>query len=305
MITRRGIIDIKDRQRGHQVGLVRLHQFKGLRRGEGTVLDGINPGADGRLDGPGGINVCGHLQAERVRRLDRHPHLLVRHQLLVGIVPGGGDATRRHELDHIGAPALVLAHAQPRLLGGVDDAVGPTGMAQAGIEPAARIPVARRRPQRFERDPQPRAGNFAGIDGIAHGDRVVTATDVPGAGETLLQHGPAEHRAVERPVDFGMSEPILRGVDLARQLAGDMHMTVDETRHDRLTGEIDAFDPGRRLEAGLDGGDAIVVNKNGNLLPGRGRDPVQQSAGVNDDIPGERRRGAKGHGERQKAAEKQ
>ncbi len=56
-----------------------LHQREGLRGGKGSMLDRIDPGADGGLDRARRVDVRGHLQAERMGRLDRDTHLVIGH----------------------------------------------------------------------------------------------------------------------------------------------------------------------------------------------------------------------------------
>ena len=143
------------------------------------------------------------------------------------------------------------------------------------------------RSERFERNPETGPGNLACRDGIAHRDGVIAAADVAGAGETLLQHGPHEDGAIEGPVESGMGEPIFGGVHAAGQVARDVDMAIDESRHHSLAGEIDDFGAGRSNETGLNRGNAVVADDNRNFAPGRVRHAVEQRAGVNDHVAGE------------------
>src|SRR3984957_7405624 len=103
-------------------------------------------------------------------RFDRHTRFLIGHELLMGVIASGGDATRWQELDQIGAAALGLALAQTPFLRSVDDAVLPVGVGKILIEPIPRVAMSCRRPERLERHPQPRSWDFAVIDGVADRD---------------------------------------------------------------------------------------------------------------------------------------
>jgi hypothetical protein len=115
MIACRRVEDVVDRQRGHEVRTVFLHQRKCLGGGERAVLHGVHARAHRMLDGAGRVDVCGHLESQGVRRLDRDAHFLVGHELLARIVTGRCDPARRHELDDVRAARLVLPYAQARL----------------------------------------------------------------------------------------------------------------------------------------------------------------------------------------------
>ena len=92
--------------------------------------------------------------------------------------------------------------------------------------------MAGRRSQGLERDPKTGPGNLAGVDGIAYGDGVVAAAHIACRGEALLQHGANIDCGIEGAIDVRMGEPVFGGIGAAGQLRGDMHMTVDEARHD-------------------------------------------------------------------------
>ena len=69
----------------------------------------------------------------------------------------------------------------------------------------------------FERDPEARPRDLAGIDRVAHGDRFVATADIPGTREALLQHRAGENGRIEGTIDRGMRHPVFRVVGAARQ----------------------------------------------------------------------------------------
>jgi hypothetical protein len=99
-----------------------------------------------------------------------------------------------------------------------------------------------------------------------------------------VQHGPREDSAIESPIQIGMSEPVFDGVHPAGQPGRDVHVAIDKAGHHRLAGEIDDFGARRVGEAGLNRGDAVVVDENGNLLARSIAHPVEQRAGVDDNV---------------------
>ncbi len=160
-------------------------------------------------------------------------------------------------------------------------------MGKLGVESAARIAMTGGRPQRLQRDPEPGPGDLARRDGIADRDSVIAAAHVAGAGETLLQHGTHEDGAIEGPVQSGVREPVFGGVHAAGQPGRDVDMAVDKARHHGLAGEIDDLGTGWFDKAGLNRGDAVVVDEDGNLVARRIGHAVEQCAGVDHHVAGE------------------
>ena len=278
-----------------------LHQGQGLVGGEGPVLDGVHPGPDGILDGVGGIGVGGHLHAQAVGGLHRHAHLLVGHQLQVRIVPGGSDAAGGHDLDQVRAPAAVLPHPDAGGVGGIDDAQVPARMGEVGVEGRARVPVPGRGAQRLQRHPHPRTPDLAGLDGVLQGDRLVAAADVTDGGEALLQHGGGKDLPVEGPVDGRVGHPVLGGIGAAGQLGGHMDVAVDEARRHRRLVQVDHPGPRGGGKAVADPADPAVMHQDGDIVPRRVGDAVQQGPGLDRHIlrmgDGGEAQGCQGRGE--------
>ena len=79
-------------------------------------------------------------------------------------------------------------------------------------------------------------------------------------GESLLQHLAREHCTVEGAIDHGVRHPIFGRIRPARQFAGDVDVTIDETRQHRRILEINDFGTGRLLVARLDCSDTLVMD---------------------------------------------
>ena len=147
-----------------------------------------------------------------MRGFNGHPDFIVRHELLARIIACGGNPSRGHELDEIGAAPFVLADANARLFGCVNDTVFPTRVRQGAIQPVVRVAVSGGWTERFQRDHQARTRDLACVYGITDRDGFVSTTDIACAREALLQHLPDKHLSIERPVDVRVCHPVLRRV---------------------------------------------------------------------------------------------
>jgi hypothetical protein len=59
---------------------------------------------------------------------------------------------------------------------------------------------------------------------------IVTAANIPCAGEALLEHLAGEYLAVKCSIDIGVGNPVLGGIHAAGKHRGNMHVAVDESR---------------------------------------------------------------------------
>ena len=137
-----------------------------------------------------------------MRGIDGGAHFVIRHELLTGIITGGGNAARGHDLDYVCAAATMLANAQTRLARGVHPSVVPARVVEGGIHSAAGIAVAGGGSERLEGSQNARSVDMTGRDRMLDGDRIIAATQIAHRRETLLQHGAGERGAFKSAIDI-------------------------------------------------------------------------------------------------------
>ena len=153
-----------------------------------------------------------------------------------------GDAAIRHDLDELRALAQFLARGEPHIVDTIDDApeiaepllhhLSPI------VGPDALVAMAARLRQALAGDDQPRAVDHALLD--RHDESEIGAAAIANGGEAALQdrfHDPAGLQRNQR----GRRQRVGPAVDRRRD---DMHMAVDEARHQRLAAKVDPLGGG-------------------------------------------------------------
>ncbi|OIQ63318.1 hypothetical protein GALL_551410 [mine drainage metagenome] len=258
------------------------------------MLDGVDPGQDRGLDARGAVGVGGDLHAGGVGLINDGLDL-IEGQLL----GAGGVAVAEHtaggaDLDDLGAVFVQLADHLAALVGAVDHRrplLVHRGREEGGVTMAAG------RADGVGRRNDARPLDIAGVDRLLQADVVVVVgADIADGGEAGLQGAPGgAHRdigAVIAVEGHGLDDRIA-----AVELAGDVVVGVDQAGQDGGVGQVDDLGPGRRDEARLDAGDAVVMDQDRDLGAGRLADPVDQVAGMDDHILGKGRRAQAGGGE--------
>ena len=100
----------------HELHVVGVH--------EGAMLDGIDAADHRAADGLGAVSVCGHDEAVVMRGGHHRANFFQGELRVVAARALIHDTARGHDLDHVVAELVVLAHRFGRILRTVDDAVG-------------------------------------------------------------------------------------------------------------------------------------------------------------------------------------
>ncbi len=215
------------------------------------MLDGVDPRADGHLGPRGAVGVGRRLLAEAVGLVHEGVHLGLGELGRVHRVGEGEDASRGADLDEV-RPVLELhPHRVAELVGPARDPFGDAGLVAEEVVGEARV-VAVSPPgaQGIAGHEHSGAGDDAGIDGVAQAHVDVVA------GAHVAHGGEAGHEGLACVVSranglLGDGPPqVVEGrlVPVVPQLAGEMHVGVDEARKQRSVAEIDDRRAGRRCQ---------------------------------------------------------
>src|SRR6516165_405325 len=211
-----------------------------------AITRAAHAGVRGSRDGFHAIGVGADVAAEGVRLLDRGGHFLGGELQAIERVVGGGDPTRRHNFYLIGALAHLLTHGLAHLGNAVRKTHGKVQgiaamAARAVIGAAAAVAVPTGRSQRFAGDEEPwsRQQPFVG----RFFEPPVGATGVAHAGEAAVKHAAHEDGGARR---HQRERHVLKAGD--RDLRQhDVHVAVDQSRHQCAPAAVDRMRP-RRLD---------------------------------------------------------
>ena len=282
------LIDALAHQHGrHQIGAILLEDLVAAGVGIGAMLDRIDTQRNRMVDRLLAMGMGSDLHAQAMGGIDHRLDLLVGHQLMLGIVADRHDPARGHDLDEVGALALQPAHGDAGGFRAVDHIVADVrNVGKFDAQAVDRVAMAAGRAERRARHPQARAGDDGAVDRFLERDdylRIGAAVADRGeAGEQRVAHeagrfdriliGAARHRIADR---------------VARVPAGgDMVMGVDQARQHGLGRQVDHLRAGRRDEARLDRGDAIVMDQDRHFLARGSAGAVDHPSGMDHDILG-------------------
>ena len=238
------------------------HHGGGLFVDHVAVLDGARAGADGALDGLGGIGVDQDVGVGAPGLVDGGGELVVRILKLIDGIGGRGHPAAGHDLDLVGAEADLVAHRLAHL----GDTVGDSAQAADQVDAGARRSEIGRRPgiavsaglaDGASADEQPGPGEQALLDGLAM--TRVGAGGIANRGEAahqdVAQHVPRDRR-LERRQDLwiGRNAPAHGGHH-------DMDVAVDEARHEGPPAQVDDPGPGRVDDALAEFGDVSAPDQ--------------------------------------------
>nr|GEU28320.1 hypothetical protein [Tanacetum cinerariifolium] len=275
-------------QRGHEIRAVLFHELEAVGLAEGHVLDRIGAQAAGLLDGVLAVRMRGHLHAQRMRGGHHGAHFGVGHGRAFRIVVDAQHAAAGHDLDQVGAFAVQAAHGFDRLVGAIDDGFVPVRVIEFRVEPVALVAMAAGRTQHIARDVQTRPGNEALGDGFfqAHDHLGRGAQVAHGRKAEVEQHAGVAHGA-EGQVGGRRRKPPGQAVGLGTDHAvRHVHVGVDQAGQHGGAGQVHHLGAGRRDEAALHGGNAVVGDQDRHAVGNLARDGVDQMTGVDHHVPG-------------------
>ncbi len=191
-----------------EVGATLRHQRELRGRGARTVRHARAPRQCGGTDGGGGVRVHPGAHALRARLTARRRDLQVGERLAAAVP----DAARREDLDHVRAARLGLAHPLPDL-----------------VRRARRVGEL---PGRGDQ-PWPRVGAIG--DEAAELD-VLRRPEALHRGEARQERALRVARGGEHPLGRRLSA--VRGAAVRAEMGVDVHVRVDEARHQRHRGEV-------------------------------------------------------------------
>ena len=219
-------------------------QLQNLRRHRSAVLDCVDAGLKRGLHTFGALDMGHDRKANLVRHLTRRRGDIDRHAQHARLAYFGRveHATRHEQLDNIGTARIQIAHLFGRLVGGIGD---------LREQPRA---MATRHRDACSRRYQTRTLILTGIDGVAHGDvgkqRVARAAHRGHATCQLLLRAAFENVAHDG-APHGIIELLHQRARIARRnrlaRAAQMHMHIDEARHEVRAGQVDDLGPRRSL----------------------------------------------------------
>ena len=239
-------------------------QFQDLGRHRGTVLDRIDAGLKRSLHALGTLDMGHNRKAHIVRRLACRRGNLHRHTQHARLAHLGRieHAARHEQLNDVGTARIQVAH----LFGCLGGTVGHLGE-------QARTMAARHRDARSRRH-QARTLILAGIDSIAHGQigkqRVARAAHRGHAACQLLLSAALEDMAHDG-APHGIIELLHQRARIARRnrfaRTAQMHMHIDEARHEIRPCQVDDLGARRRLRHGArtNPGDDATLDGHGHI----------------------------------------
>ena len=205
------------------------------------MFDRADTGTDRVLDAIGRLGMCHHESAGTGGLRHQHVELISREMSMLRIATRGQQATGCADLDHIGAGSHQLAYLASHLVGPVDDVVR---HARIGVQfhrhvsttdiPTVAVPAGLR--QHRDRDLHPRPFDQALLLRFLHTQigpaRLTNCRDARGERAShALRREVEAHR--ERRLDIGRRREVT--------IDHEVHVTVEETRRDEMTREIDRF----------------------------------------------------------------
>ena len=219
-------------------------QLQNLRRHRSAVLDCVDAGLKRGLHTFGALDMGHNGQPHFMRRLARRRGDIDRHAQHARLAYFGRveHATRYEQLDDVSAARIQVTHLIGRLIGGIGD---------LREQPRA---MATRHRDACSRRYQTRTLILTGIDGVAHGDvgkqRVARAAHRGHAACQLLLGTTFEDVANDGAA-HGIVELLHQRTRIARRnrlaRAAQMHMHIDETRHEIRPCQVDDLGTCRRL----------------------------------------------------------
>ena len=183
------------------------------------------------------MGMSGHLAAECVRGIGDGAQFLVG-ELLAGSGCGLAEhAARCSYLDDVRTAFYLAAHGGPASVSAVTDA-GRFHDVQNLLAEPMHVPVATRRCDCFARCDDLGAGNLAGLDRVAkrkYGGP--PRAKVTYRRKPCQQCAPRIHLGSHHDIRIRLRDRV--GLAAAARLPREMHMQIDEARHDKPVGEID------------------------------------------------------------------
>src|ERR1035437_495742 len=251
---------------GHQGGnVVRaagFHHVEGLVVEEAAMLDGIDAGADGDFGAARSVGVGGSFAAQGVRFGDDGVEFGLGELGGIDVVGEGEDAAGGAGLDDVGAVLDVVAHGLAGLVRATDDAVGDAGFAAEDVrgEAGGGVAMPAGGAEGVDGDQHARAGNLAGVDGVAQADIDVIA------GPHVAHGGEAGHQGAAHDIDGierALRNVLLEGVQFLYAVVAlvgvsEVGVRVDQAGEQGGVAEIDGFGAGGKRRLGADGGDLTV-----------------------------------------------
>ena len=228
------------------------------------MLDCVDAGLKRGLHTFGALDMGHDRKANLVRRLARRGGNLNRHTQHAWLAHFGRveHAARHEQLDDVGATRVQVAHLFGRL-----------GRAVGNLGEQARAVATRHRDARSRRH-QARTLILTGVDGVAHGDvgkqRVARAAHRGHAACQLLLSAALEDMAHDGAA-HGIVELLHQRARIARRnrlaRTTQMHMHIDETRHEIRTAQVDDLGPRWSLGHGARShpGDDTALNGHGHI----------------------------------------
>jgi hypothetical protein len=108
-----------EREREHKNSSALAHKIGGFVVHTAAVLDRRRAGACGIPSADGAVRVCGHGATRQTADLHRGGHLLGRELPGMDVLARSRDATRRHQLDIVGAGLHLLPRGLAKPVGAV------------------------------------------------------------------------------------------------------------------------------------------------------------------------------------------
>ncbi len=241
----------------HEEGVAGTQQRQAFGVEQVAMLDAAHPGPQRPVDRPRGVGVRADVPVGRRRLLDRRSDLRDRILRRVDAVGGGGDAAGGHDLEVVRAPPQLLPGGPPDGVHPVGHRADPRPEAASGRRPSVagrpHVAVTAGLAQRVPAEEQPRPGQQA--LGLGAGQAVIGAAHVAHGGEPAAQHRPHGPGGVRGDVG---ARSVLQVPQLGRE-GGDVHVPVDQTRHEVPAGDVQLVGV-RRGQIGADRRDRCVVH---------------------------------------------
>ncbi len=238
------------RQGRHEPRAAFHHELGGLLVEIRPVLDRANARVHGALDALRAVRM-GHDPAVEIGgRAHDHVELVLCEMRVLRVVGGREEPAGGGDLDHVGAGPDHLAHLASHAVYTVAHTVGEAGVGQpAGRDATARqhlVVVSRGLAEHRDRHLHPRADEHAVPDRLAQ-----TRVRAPGVADRRDPEPQRRQEVRRRLIEAVGERPVLHRQLVVLVHAGEMHVRVEQPRHQRLARAVDtvvAVEPGAHLD---------------------------------------------------------
>jgi hypothetical protein len=226
---------------------------------------------------------CADLAAEAAGGVDHGLDLVVHHLLTETAGHVGQNAAAGRDLDDVDPERDLVADGAAAIVGavaGVDVALG-GDRRQIAVEAVARIAMTARHrdagPGRDDGGP----GEHPFLDRVAErGDQAGIVAEVANGGETGQQRAPGVHLRREGVILIVAERRLQPGLEAVVGVAAEVHVAVDQARHDRVVAQVHHAGAGQVDEAVAHLGDAAPAHHHARLPPRRPTGLGHQGAGM-------------------------